>query len=347
MTTDHRYILEPYTGRASRHTCPSCNQRGHTYKRYIDAETLQPLADHVGKCDRADQCNYHFPPRRYFAENGGSYIPRQGQVAAKPVKPFDTLPRQYVDDTAKAYHRNNFIHFLTRYLGVYASLSLAEKYKIGTSKHWPGATIFWQIDVDDRVRTGKIMLYNPTDGHRVKKPFNHITWAHSALMRKSEGQMRNDLTLRNAEGQMRSEKNEENFAIGIPTSEFNIKQCLFGEHLLHTDPYKTVAIAESEKTAIIASFFYPKYIWLASGSLEGLSWDKCKVLKDRRVILFPDVNGYEKWRLKARELNLRLPGATFTVDDTLERVASDEERARGIDIADRWIDQLTIDPENL
>jgi len=336
---NHRYTLEPYTGRASRHTCPNCHQRGHTYKRYINTETGEPLADHVGKCDRAEQCNYHFPPRRYFAENGGGYIPRQVQAAAKQAKPFNTLPRRYVDDTAREYHRNNFIHFLTECLGVYAALSLAEKYKIGTSKHWPGATIFWQIDVNDSVRTGKIMLYNPTDGHRVKKPFNHVTWAHSVLS--SSGSSSLDSAKNTAttdllsSSSLNSTKNT-----ATATATFELKQCFFGEHLLHTDPFKTVAIAESEKTAVICSFIYPQYIWLASGSLEGLSWDKCKVLANRDVILYPDVNGYEKWRQKARELRLRLPEARFRVDDTLERTANWHERHLGIDIADRWIEQI-------
>ncbi len=200
--------------------------------------------------------------------------------------------------------------FLSKLFGEYVALQLAERYKIGTSKHWFGSTIFWQIDVNDKLRTGKIMLYNGTDGHRVKKPFNHIHWVHSL----------------------------------IGNTNFNLKQCFFGEHLLNSDPYKTVAIVESEKTAIIASFFYPKYIWLAAGSLEGLSREKYNVLKDRNVKLYPDVNGYDKWKQKAREMRARLPNARISVDDTLERTATEEERRQGIDIADRWIDQLTNKP---
>ena len=317
----HRYILEPYNGRDSRYTCPNCNHRRRTFKRYIDTETGQQLADHVGKCDRIDGCGYHYPPRDHFA---GNPTPRLQQ--ASPAKPFDTLPRWYVDDTTRAYHNNNFVKFLSRCFSDEAALRLAEKYKIGTSKHWPGATIFWQIDVNDKVRTGKIMLYNGTDGHRVKQPFNHIAWVH-ALSPKSE---------------VLSQKSKTNS--GLKTLDFGLRQCFFGEHLLLTDPFKTVAIAEREKTAVICSFFYPKYIWLAAGSLEGLSMDKCKVLKDRRVILYPDVNGYDKWKLKAREMNLRLVHAKFKVDDTLERVANWYERRQGIDIADLWIEQLTIKP---
>jgi hypothetical protein len=157
----------------------------------------------------------------------------------------------------------------------------------------------------------------------VKQPFNHIHWVH-VLSQKSE---------------VLSQKS--NPDLRLKTKDFRLKQCFFGEHLLLSDPFKTVAIAESEKTAVIASFFYPKYIWLAAGSLEGLSRDKYSVLKDREVKLYPDVNGYDKWKQKAREMKLRLPTARFTVDDTLERTATAEERKQGIDIADRWIEQLT------
>jgi hypothetical protein len=239
------------------------------------------------------------------------------------------MPRKYVDETAKEYHRNNFIRFLAQCVGMHMAITLADRYKIGTSKHWPGATIFWQIDTNDRVRTGKIMLYNPRDGHRVKKPFNHITWAHTLLA--------SELAVVNSESGKTHHSQ-------LTTHHFELKQCFFGEHLLRTDPFKTVAIAESEKTAVICSFVYPKYIWLACGSLDGLNHDKCKVLKDREVILFPDVNGYKKWRAKAREMNLRFPAARFRTDSTLEQTATGEERPKGIDIADRWIEQLINKP---
>jgi len=324
---NHRYILEPYNGMGSRYTCPHCNHRRRTFKRYIDTETGQQLADHVGRCDRIDGCGYHYPPRDYFAGNPRTMlrVPQHDTL----VKRFDTLPMKYVDNTTKEYQRNNFVEFLVKCFGEHTAIALANKYKIGTSKHWPGATIFWQIDANDRVRTGKIMLYNGTDGHRVKVPFNHVTWVHRLLRTNSE-----------VGNQMSDQPSD----LRPQTSDFQLKQCFFGEHLLTTDPFKTVAIAESEKTAMICSFFYPKYIWLAAGSLEGLSREKCRVLKDREVILFSDVNGYEKWQKKAREMNLRYPAARFRTDATLERTATTEERAKGIDMADRWIEQLLFKP---
>jgi hypothetical protein len=112
--------------------------------------------------------------------------------------------------------------------------------------------------------------------------------------------------------------------------EFELKQCLFGEHLL-IDKTKSVAIVESEKTALIASVYLPQFIWLAVGSLASLNAEKCSVLKGRRVILFPDLNGFEKWNSKAKELSYI---TNFTVSDLLERKATDAEREQGLDLAD-------------
>ena len=45
--------------------------------------------------------------------------------------------------------------------------------------------------------------------------------------------------------------------------EWRLTQCLFGEHLLN-DKDKvnaTVALVESEKTAVICSLLLPEYIW--------------------------------------------------------------------------------------
>jgi len=309
LTSPHRYTLEPYHGMKSRFSCPNCHHK-QTFTRYIDTETNTHLADHVGKCNRLDNCGYHHTPRAYFANETAAKA-----ISYEPARAnhFDTLPYRYVTDTTKAYDSNHFITFLTKWLDVSTALRLAEKYKIGTSKHWPGATIFWQIDVSGNVRTGKIMLYNPADGHRVKQPYNHIAWAHN-LSQKSK---------------VESQK-----------PDFSLQQCFFGEHLLNTHPFKTVAIAEAEKTAIVCSFIYPEYLWLAAGSLEGLNVGKCSVLKNRRVILYPDLNAYHHWKLKKQELRGRLHNLNMSIDNSLERTATPEERQRGIDLADRWIEQM-------
>jgi hypothetical protein len=180
-------------------------------------------------------------------------------------------------------------------------------YFIGTCGQWQGDTIFWQIDKDAKIRTGKVMLYDPATGHRVKEPFSHISWAHKLL----------------------------------ELEDYNLRQCFFGEHLLCIGKPKVVAMVESEKTAVIASIFMPEYTWLAAGSLNGLNEEKCRVLRGtKRVILFPDVRGYDAWKAKSKTLGLGL----VQVSDMLEKNASPEEREAGIDIADYLIEQYINRP---
>lgn len=284
-----KYTLEKYAGRKTRHTCPGC-QHKDVFVKYVD-NNGEYLNHDVGRCNRETSCGYHYTPKQYFQDN----------EKFKDVKPMQTKEPSFIKPeifkaSLRNYNSNNFALFLAEKFGVDAALALIGKYFIGTSKHWSGATVFWQIDTHGKVRTGKIMLYDNHSGKRVKYPYNHITWVHSAI-------------------------NE---------PEFELKQCLFGEHLLKNDT-KTVAIVESEKTAIIASLYLPQFIWLAFGGLTNFNVDKCQPLKGRNVVLFPDIKGFDKWKAKADEMkNI----ANFTVSDLLERRATEIERLQGLDIAD-------------
>lgn len=52
-------------------------------------------------------------------------------------------------------------------------------------------------------------------------------------------------------------------------SDFHLKQCLFGEHRIQasTGP---ICIVESEKTAIIASIYFPNATFVATGGLQNM-----------------------------------------------------------------------------
>ena len=115
---------------------------------------------------------------------------------------------------------------------------------------------------------------------------------------------------------------------------FILSQCFFGEYLL-TDESKTVAVVESEKSAVIASIFQPQFIWIACGGKEGLGTSKIQILKGRNVILFPDLNGFDKWSEKANEISLI--AKSVTVSPILEDIATDAEREKGLDIADYFL----------
>jgi hypothetical protein len=301
MNKVHRYILEPYKGMNTRFRCPSCEQRDKTFSLYIDTETDEYIHPTVGRCNRESNCGHHYTPKQYFQDNSISfdipkaYKPRSVTPQPKPVSfiPFEVFKASL---NPTVFETNHFAQFLINLFGVEVASQLVSRYFIATSKHWNGATVFWQIDTQGKVRTGKIMLYSPTTGKRVKNLNPPIYWAHKALKQ----------------------------------PEFELKQCLFGEHLL-IDKTKPVALVESEKTAVIASVYLPQFIWVSVGSLTNLNAEKCGILKGRTVTLFPDLNGFDKWSSKAQELsNL----AIFNVSDLLERKATEAEREQGLDLAD-------------
>ena len=299
----YRYILEPYNGMKTRYTCPACGKREKTFVRYIDTNIGQHVAPNVGRCNRESNCGYHYTPKQYYKEHRGGETPQQSQYP--PPKPtpkhqsVTSIPFDLFRQSLQHYETNHLATFLINLFGVEVAQRLIERYFIGTSKHWQGATVFWQLDLNGKIRTGKIMLYSPETGKRNKDVKPPIYWAHKGLMQPN----------------------------------FNLKQCLFGEHLLRNNS-KPIAIVESEKTALIASVYLPQFLWLAVGSLTNLTAGKCRVLHGRNVILYPDLNGFEKWSSKAKELSHYV---CLTVSDLLERKATEAERKKGLDLADYLI----------
>jgi len=293
--TNYRYSLS----KQGKHICPKCNKK--TFVLYINNATSEPLHSAVGKCDRADKCAHHYPPKQYFltnkiiGANWNAVMPSHKHIPKKQRIP-SYVNCDLLQKSMNMYYKNDFVQYLLKIFGEQAARQAIKRYLIGTSKVWGGATVFWQIDYLWRIRTGKIMQYNSETGKRIKQPISKISWVHSVLK----------------------------------LQDFSLAQCFFGEHLLRGND-KPVAIVESEKTAIIASIFLPEIIWLACGGSEGLNINKCQVLQGRNVILFPDCNMFDKWHKKAQELSLI---CNISVSDLIETVATEAQREQGYDLAD-------------
>ena len=186
-----------------------------------------------------------------------------------------------------------------------------QAYKLGHAVN--GMTIYWQIDEQQKVRTGKMMRYKP-DGHRDRDCKYGFDWIHAALIRRGPSKYYNPDT-------------------------HECRPCYFGLHLLNAYKVKnveqTVCIVESEKTAIIVATIYgnnTKQLWMACGGLENLSREKLKPIIDqgRRIILYPDRDGIEKWRQKAEQLHYD----RVTVDTTPVTLWWKPEDGPKADIAD-------------
>jgi hypothetical protein len=313
--SEHRYTLEPYKDINSRHRCPSCQHRNKTFSLYIDTETGEHLHPTVGRCNRESNCGHHYTPKQYFQDNNIAFDATHPKAYKPPVakphpKPISFIPFEIFKNSLNHYQKNHFVSFLIGLFGDEVAFELVKKYFIASSNHWNGSTVFWQIDTQGKIRTGKIMLYSPSTGKREKNLQPNVYWAHKALKQ----------------------------------PEFGLQQCLFGEHLLNErnkdGELKPVAVVESEKTAVIASVYFEhllkdkNFVWVAVGSLTNLNAEKCRTLKGRTVTLFPDLKGFEKWSSKAKELSHL---ATFTISDLLERKATEAEREQGFDLADYLI----------
>lgn len=214
--------------------------------------------------------------------------------------------------TLKSYDQNVFYQYLIMLSNEEEAHRVKVLYSLGTAKYWTGASVFWQTSIDKIIRGGKVVQYQLKNDKfsflkivcsRVKGNNPPVKWVHKILK----------------------------------LTNFNLKQCFFGEHLLTEFPDKPIGIVESEKSAMIATLYHPEYLWLASGGADGLTYEKTAVLRGRDVILFPDLGKIDLWRNKAELMRNRFGTSNVQVSDVLEEVATEEDRKNGLDLGDYLI----------
>ncbi len=198
----------------------------------------------------------------------------------KPPTPTDFHPTEIMTRSLKN-DKNHFVNYLKSMLDPIKVDHVTRVYKVGSSKHWSGATIYWQLDELERVRYGKVMLYDSQTGKRVKNPISYFTTVHTLLKLEN----------------------------------FNHKQCLFGLHLLK-DNTKPIAIVESEKTAVIMTIVDDSYLWLATGGKGNFNYSIMEPLKGKKVTAFPDC-GETLWDEISDRLNQT--GFSITVNKILDQ----------------------------
>jgi hypothetical protein len=108
----------------------------------------------------------------------------------------------------------------------------------------------------------------------------------------------------------------------------NFYPCLFNACSLPTNEDATVMLVESEKTAVLAQYFFPNYVWVSSGGATNLSYNKAVVMKGRNVIVLfdPDEAG-RTGAEKALEFLTKAGANAKSLDLVPERID-------GYDIAD-------------
>ena len=198
---EYRFSLQKYK-RGSKFSCPKCGKK-QCFVKYIDSQGEITFPDYVGRCDHEQSCQYHYTPSDYFHDNPMVMDYKKDDfVEVDKPKSHLPSPTSFVDNelmerTLTNYGMNPLYIYLSGVLGKDETSRIFQLYHVGTSKKWGGSTVYWQIDWQGNVRTGKIMLYDSKTGHRIKEPRSYISWVHTEL----------------------------NF------QNYHLKQCLFGEHL--------------------------------------------------------------------------------------------------------------------
>ena len=335
---EHRYIFE---NGSKKHFCPECDKK--RFVRYIDTETGQLLPEQYGRCDRESNCGYFLNPYTdgyakmiWQKEQGNrSELPNNWKPYRPPIKPKPKpsfIPVEVFKQTLSGYEQNVFIQNLLNRVKYPFEVTDIEKvislYNLGTVKHGyrKGAITFPFIDIQNKVRAIQVKQFDET---------NHTTgtdFLHSIIEKHCT---RNNTPL--PEWLQAYNKNETKVS------------CLFGEHLLNRYKYNPVALIEAPKTAVYCSLYfgYPEhnenFLWLAVYNLSSLNLNKCQALKGRDVYLFPDLSkdgkAFELWSNKAKEIENKLQGTRFYVSDLLEKLAPEQDKQNGKDIADYLIKQ--------
>ena len=310
--------------------CPHCGQR--EFSPYINVYTGEPLDDKsCGKCNRETNCGYHEKPKDWFEKHRlerREWLPKEEYIARKRQerKEAEEARRRYEEQEAERKARRFDIcrteqhpdaqayidrmgelceqsqstdNALARWLYTMFPKDKVDEvlrlYRTGSTPD--GWIIFWGIDIHDNVHTGKMMAYG-ADGHRLKgKNIASFNWVHA-----KEG------------------------------IEQLADQCLFGEHrLMGWDG--SIAIVESEKTAIYLTLRFPNILWLATGGKQNFKHDVLWPICGREVFVLPDVDALDDWMAKAEVLN-REHGYRFIIHKDYVRRCTPEARGKKQDLAD-------------
>lgn len=320
---DYRYHLARWNERDKSLRCPNPNcGKGHgCYKEYVDDEgrPVDPVNHTCGKCDHTTSCGYHLKPSEFFKANPDNNPGEWVRVERQP-KEMISIDRQWVAASMKNYEQNTFVRWLY-------SLPWDDEqreclphlvfcYCLGTSKD--GGVIYWQVDEQGRVRTGKKMLYDDS-GHRLKDEDGNsigFNWIHAMMRRQGF----------------------------FPEDKYEMIQCLFGQHLIKgKDPKTTkIHIVESEKTAVLMAMFDSQAmdtnLWLACGGLYNLNPAKLKPFEKYKIFVYPDANGVERWKEQVKNL----PNVTVATNWMQSMTDADP---KGADIADILLRRMMTTPE--
>lgn len=234
------------------------------------------------------------------------------RITEPPIEYAPFIPAQMIAATESRVNESNLFAWLSAEFGEDKALMAMRRYRVGATKytdyHGFRAVSLPYINAAGDCVDCKIFHIDSVTGSRKTAPAL-IQWTDK------EGKLQE---LRSTWALAELKKNDK------PR-----RWCNFGDHLLKDDPTAPVCIVESEKTALVASIVYPARLWIAVGSKNNLSPERCAPYRGREIVVYPDRDnikdkprnngtGIEKgWETLAREL--AQAGFSVRIDRTVEQ----------------------------
>jgi hypothetical protein len=344
LDMDYRFTL---LKGSKKMVCPSCQKK--TLVNYFDNNLKEVLPIKYGRCDREDKCAYHLSPYKdgylssILKNNNGDLINNTiKNNNFLPNRQIEKLP-QYFDFEVykkalnpKRLKENTFFKNLIKIqnqssIFIEELYKVFDKYKIGTVivGYWKGAVTFPYIDLFGNIRTVQLKTFDENNKTVLTNKLDKVIISELKKEQKAI-----------------PEWLKKHVEYG---DEYGYFTCLFGEHLLGLFPNNPIALVEAPKTAIYCSLYFglPKkkddLIFLAVYNKSSFSLNKIKVLEGRKVFVFPDLSKkgdtFNVWQEKAKQYEKQLKNTHFIFSDLLEKYATDDEKDKGLDIADFLIKQ--------
>ncbi|AWW32417.1 hypothetical protein DN752_20980 [Echinicola strongylocentroti] len=245
MNKEYKWTLE--TG-SKKYPCPGCQKK--TFVRYVFADTRQHVGEQFGRCDRENNCGYHRAP-----EKDVEFPPHPPTKRKLPPPTVITPDEEYMQGI-KNKQATNFHDFAKGKLGITAEHLQA--WGVGTKWKF---TAFLSTTKDQRTVNAKFVAYT-SEGKRNKETGTDGT-------PKFIPHYLGKAYLRN----MKVET--DNARLEDWQDYYKFERCFYGEHLFDTK--RDTCLVESEKTAVLAAFFFPNYNWLATGGNNGMTFDHFKL----------------------------------------------------------------------
>lgn len=256
--TEYRYKLKNVRP-AMR--CPQCGRK--SFSPYVDSQSGEILGETIGMCSHKVSCGYHRPPKK---EDIGGNAP-----ISQYIKEIDTREPFLLDPSIYDKLKQNSLsdNFSANLRGYFPNADeVLKKYGVvcgSVGRKYVNFTGFPYIQQDGTLKSVKMMMYRE-DLHRAKDEEGNgiVNWLH--------------------------------YFNGFDSKTQKFEACWFGEQLIENSDYDYIGVVESEKTCIIATCCVPSVLWLACGSIGNKKQIIGKGLKGKKVVFFPDANGFENWR---------------------------------------------------